>query len=233
MAVAVVTPTYNEAANIASLIPTLMGLRDDIDVIVVDDNSPDGTADVVREHSSSWPTRVHLIERPGKQGLGTAYVAGFTYALARGYDYVIQLDSDGSHQPAHIPSMVAKLEQGYDMVIGSRYVPGGSAEGLDGASRRILSRCANFYVRTVTGISVRDATGGFRAYRAPVLARVPWHTMQTKGFGFMVVTLHAMAHLGARITEVPIDFRPRAAGESKMDTAIMFEGLRTVWALRA
>jgi len=228
----VVTPTFNEAGNIGGLIRGVMGLPDELDVIVVDDSSPDGTGDLVRSIGESWPGRVRLLSRPARSGYGTAYVDGFAAAIAAGYDRVVQMDADGSHDPAHIPDMLAAVDSGADVAIGSRYVPGGSAEGLDSPWRKLLSRAAGSYTRAVTRIGVSDPTGGFRALRSELLGRVDWASVDVAGFGFQIVSLRAYVDAGARLVEVPIRFHPRTSGSSKMSARIMAEGLRVTWACR-
>ncbi|MDA8062708.1 MAG: polyprenol monophosphomannose synthase [Actinomycetota bacterium] len=230
----VVTPTFEEVGNIGRLIDAVIGLPGEpVDVLVVDDSSPDGTGEVVAAAASAHPGRVRLLSRLPRSGLGTAYVDGFAAALDAGYERVIEMDADGSHDPLVIPAMLAELEGGADVVIGSRYVPGGSAEGLGSAWRKVLSRAAGFYARRVTGIEVADITGGFRAFRSSLLSEVEWDALDVSGFGFQVVSLRAYVDLGARITEVPIHFRPRSSGESKMSAGIMAEGLRVTWSCRA
>lgn len=228
----VVTPTFCEVSNVGRLIEGVMSLPTAVDILVVDDSSPDGTGDAVRAAGQVWPGRVRLLSRPGRSGLGTAYVDGFAAALQAGYDRVIEMDADGSHDPAHIPGMLAALDAGADMVIGSRYAPGGSAEGLGSPWRKLLSRAAGGYARAVTHIGVSDPTGGFRAFRATLLDRVDWASVEVTGFGFQIVSLCAYMDAGARLAEVPIHFRPRASGSSKMSARIMAEGVRVTWACR-
>lgn len=228
----VVTPTFNEVGNVGPLIRGVMDLPGGLDVIVVDDSSPDGTGNLVRTIGERWPGRVRLLSRPARSGLGTAYVDGFAAALDAGYDRVVEMDADGSHDPAHIPDLLAALDSGADVAIGSRYVPGGSAEGLGSPWRKLLSRAAGSYARAVTRIGVSDPTGGFRAFRAELLDRVDWASVDVRGFGFQIVSLRAYVDAGARLAEVPIRFRPRGSGSSKMSARIMAEGLRVTWACR-
>ncbi|MDA8061067.1 MAG: polyprenol monophosphomannose synthase [Actinomycetota bacterium] len=234
MRTVVVTPTFEEAGNIGRLIDAILALPGvPVDVLVVDDSSPDGTGEVVAAAAAAHPGRVRLLRRPARSGLGSAYVDGFAAALEARYDRVVEMDADGSHDPASIPAMLTALDAGADAVIGSRYVPGGSAEGLGSPWRKALSRAAGFYARRVTAIEVADLTSGFRAFRASLLSRVDWEALDVAGFGFQVVSLRAYLDAGARVVEIPIRFGPRAAGESKMSTAIMAEGLRVTWACRA
>lgn len=229
----VVTPTFNEAGNIGRLIDAILSLPEPVDVLVVDDSSPDGTGELVAAAEAEHPGRIRLLSRPSRSGLGTAYVEGFAAALAAGYSRVLEMDADGSHDPAEIPGMLAALDAGADAVIGSRYIPGGSAEGLGPAWRKLLSRAAIMYARRVTRIGVSDITGGFRAFRSSLLAKVDWDDIDVSGFGFQVASLRAYVDAGARITEVPICFRPRVEGSSKMSFRIMLEGLRVTWRCRA
>ncbi len=228
----VVTPTYNEAGNVGRLIDAVLGLSEPVDVIVVDDSSPDGTGRVVAAAATAHPGRVRLLSRRQRSGLASAYVDGFAAAIAAGYRSVIEMDADGSHDPASIPTMLEALDAGADLVVGSRYVPGGSAEGLGSWRRKLLSRAAGTYARRVTGIDVADIAGGFRAFRASLLARIDWEALEVSGFGFQVVSLHAYVNAGARVVEVPIRFLPRASGHSKMSGAIVVEGVRVTWDCR-
>lgn len=229
----VVTPTFNEAGNVGRLVDAVLALPEPVDVLVVDDSSPDGTGQEVTAIAASHPGRVRLLSRPSRSGLGTAYVDGFAAALAAGYDRVIEMDADGSHDPREIPGMLAALDSGADAVVGSRYISGGSAEGLGSLWRKLLSQAAVRYARQVTHIGVADITGGFRAFRSSLLADIDWSAIAVSGFGFQVVSLRAYVDAGARIVEVPICFRPRVEGCSKMDLGIMLEGLRVTWACRA
>jgi len=229
----VVTPTFNEAGNIGRLIAAVLSLAEPVDVLVVDDSSPDGTGELVAAAAAEHPGAVRLLSRPVRSGLGTAYVDGFAAAIAAGYSQVIEMDADGSHDPAEIPGMLALLEAGADAVIGSRYVRGGSAEGLGSTWRKLLSRAAVAYARQVTDIGVADITSGFRALRSSLLADIDWGAIDASGFGFQVASLRAYVDAGARIAEVPIRFYPRVEGRSKMSLGIMLEGLRVTWAARA
>jgi len=228
--VAVVVPTYNEVDNIAGLLSKLLACDCRPDVVVVDDNSPDGTADLVRAWHGSQP-RVSLHPRQRKDGLGAAYVDGFTHVLGQNrYDAVVQMDADGSHAAEDVDRLVAALDRG-DLVIGSRYVPGGAVDGWP-AGRRILSRFGNVYARAWLGLPLRDLTGGFKAWRADTLATLGLGHVRSDGYAFQVeMTARAVAR-GARVTEVPITFRNRSAGTSKMDARIAVEALRVVPTLR-
>lgn len=228
----VVVPTYSEAATIGPLLDLLGAAAPAVDVLVVDDTSPDGTGDLVAERAQRDP-RVHLLRRPGKQGLGAAYRAGFAEALARGYDRIAQMDADLSHPPDRLPALLAALDDA-DLAIGSRYVPGGSAVGWP-RRRELLSRGGNLYARRALRLPVHDATAGFRAYRAEVLQAIGLSSVTSGGYCFQVeLTLRAL-HAGFRLVEVPITFSERADGESKMDGAVVREALLKVtgWALSA
>jgi len=236
MHITVVTPTFNEAGNVGRLIDGVFAAADrydgDFSVLVVDDSSPDGTAGVVLRAARERPGQVGLLSRPGKDGLGSAYKAGFRMAADGGADRIVHLDADGSHDPHHIPDLLAGLDGGADLAVGSRYVPGGSNAGLAGAHRKLLSRGANFYARSVLGVPCNDLTGGFRAFDVALLERVDLDAVPATGFSFLPAFLKAAHAAGAAIVEVPIVFKPRAHGESKMSAAMMVEGLRSTWAMR-
>jgi dolichol-phosphate mannosyltransferase len=230
----IVVPTYEEALTIGGLLdsiigePTLARFR----VLVVDDASPDGTAKVVRAHPD-YGTRVHLLNRSGKSGLGPAYRAGFAWARDRGYDVVVQMDADGSHPVDAVPTLVAALEDA-DVAIGSRYVPGGRTVDWSWL-RRLVSRAGNAYVRMMLGLPVHDCTAGFRAYRRAALALLSDDGTHAGGYSFQIESTWLAARRGMRMAEVPITFAERQAGQSKMSTAIVIEALWRVllWRLRA
>ena len=227
--VAVIIPTYNERDNIESIVSRVRAAAPAVDILIVDDNSPDGTGDIADKLTSD--ARVHVMHRPGKSGLGTAYIAGFNWALAGGYDVMVEMDADGSHDPRDLPTMLAALESA-DLVIGSRYVPGGTVVNWP-KSREALSRGANIYVRLMLGISVRDATGGYRAYRAQTLREIGLEDVSSQGYCFQIdLTLRTIERAG-KVIEVPITFTERARGASKMSRAIVFEALWRVgrWGL--
>jgi len=218
--VAVVIPTYNERDNIEPIVGRLRAAAPGADVLVVDDNSPDGTGEIADKLAASDP-RVHVLHRPGKSGLGTAYLAGFRWALDNGYQVVVEMDADGSHDPRDLPGMLAALDRA-DLVIGSRYVPGGTTVNWP-RSREALSRAANLYVRLVLGIGVHDATGGFRAYRAATLGRIGLDGVDSQGYCFQVDLTLRTVLAGLRVREVPITFTERALGASKMNRAVIAE----------
>jgi dolichol-phosphate mannosyltransferase len=229
--VLVVTPTYDEVDNVAGHITAVLGRPMTPDVLIVDDGSPDGTGARVRELAAAHPGRVELIERAGKQGLGSAYVAGFRWAVEQGrWDVVVQMDVDGSHDPRAVDGLVAALDQA-DLALGSRYVRGGRVE--DWPWRRLaLSWFGNLYARTVLRVGVRDLTGGFKAWRVDLLKSLDVGLTTVEGYSFQVETTFRALHLGARVVEVPIVFRDRQFGESKMDAAIAREAVGAVWRIR-
>jgi len=228
----VVIPTYQEALNVATAVRRVREHVPAADVLVVDDNSPDGTADLV-EGLGVELGRVQVLRRAGRGGLGGAYRAGWARALDRGYDVVVSMDADGSHDAASLPALLAAVAAGADLAIGSRYVPGGSVPGWP-RHRLLLSRGGNRYAGVVLGVDVRDSTAGFRAYRADLLRRIDVSSLRANGYGFQIELVHRASRLGARIVEVPITFVDRTLGTSKMSPAIIWEalGLVTWWAVR-
>lgn len=226
----IVIPTYNERQNIADMIPALFGLHiPDMHVLIVDDSSPDRTADVVREFQKNYPA-LHLEIRPKKSGLGRAYIHGFTYALNHGAKYVIQMDADFSHSPDDVPKLLKALDQ-YDLVLGSRYSQGISVINWP-LRRLLLSLAANLYVRLITGMPFKDATGGFKAWRTATLQAIDLESVKADGYGFQIIMTHRAWKKKMRITEVPIIFTERREGQSKMSNAIILEALWLVWRLR-
>ena len=227
MRVAVVIPTYQEADNIATAVEGVRAAVPDAGVLVVDDSSPDGTADVARAHHAE------VLLRPRREGLAAAYRDGWARMLDEGYDVIVSMDADGSHDPSALPALLARIEQGADLAMGSRYVPGGRVPGWP-AYRLWLSKGGSLYSRTVLGLRVRDATGGYRAYRADLLQRIGVDTLRASGYGFQIELVHRAARLGARIEEVPITFVDRRRGTSKMHAGIIVEALALVtwWGLR-
>jgi dolichol-phosphate mannosyltransferase len=218
----VVVPTYNEAETISDTLTLLLERPFRPDVLVVDDSSPDGTGDLVRAAMAEHPDRVHVLSRPGKQGLGRAYAAGFAHALAMDrYDVVVQMDADGSHAADDVDLLVAATERA-DLAIGSRYVAGGDSTGLTGP-REVLSRGGNVYARVLLRAGVNDLTGGFKAWRSTLLAKVLTEDTASDGYGFQIEMTLRAARSGATITEVPITFHERRAGASKMNWRIAAE----------
>jgi len=225
----VVVPTYNEADNVPQLLPTILKLGDHFNVLVVDDGSPDGTAKLVKELQKAEP-RIHLIERAGKMGLGTAYVAGFKYALANGFDFVFEMDADFSHDPQELPHLLEKA-QTYDLVIGSRYISGVNVVNWP-LRRLILSYGANVYTRIITGMPVRDATGGFKCFRRKVLESIDLDAIHSNGYAFQIEMNFKTWRNGFKILEIPIVFTDRIIGVSKMSKHIVYEAVWMVWRLK-
>ena len=218
-------PTYEERQNLESMAARLRGAVPDADLLVVDDNSPDGTGDLADKLSEADP-HIQVLHRTDKAGLGPAYIAGFRWALERGYDAVVEMDADGSHQPEQLPDLLAALDHA-DGVIGSRWVPGGKLQNWP-KSREVLSRAANVYTRIVLGLKIKDATGGYRAYRASALRAISLDTVESAGYCFQIDLTLRMVHAGLRIVEVPITFVERARGASKMSRAIIGEAFLRV-----
>lgn len=228
MRAAVLVPTYQEAANIADLLRAIRSEAPEVDVLVIDDASPDGTADVAEEVAAELG-RVEVLRRAAKDGLGNAYRAGFAHALAQGHDVLVTFDADFSHDPKAIPSFLRKLDEGCDLVIGSRYVEGGSTPNWP-FHRRALSKYGNRYTGWVLSLPVRDITSGFRAYRGETLLAIEYATTRASGYAFMTELAVRIAASGARIGEVPIEFRDRVRGTSKMSGRIIAESmLRVTW----
>lgn len=225
----VVTPTYNEAENIKRLIESVLSQGDEIEMLVIDDNSPDGTALIIKEIMKSNP-RVHLIERPGKMGLGTAYVEGFKYALKHNFDFIIEMDADFSHDPKEIPNLLKKAEN-YDLVLGSRYVDGIRILNWP-ISRLILSYGASLYTRWITGLPVKDTTGGFKCFRRKVLESIDLDKIKSNGYAFQIEMNFKAWKKGFKITEHPIIFADRTYGTSKMSKKIVYEAIFLVWKLK-
>jgi glycosyltransferase involved in cell wall biosynthesis len=226
-AVQVIVPTYNEKENITSLAELLLTLPVVPNVIIVDDNSPDGTGDIADHLAATHPGRVHVIHRSGKLGLGTAYIAGFKHALAEGSELIVTMDADFSHHPRYIPDMVGKIMQGYDLVIGSRYVPGGGAVECT-LPRKMLSWGANAIARTMLNLQAHDTTAGFRCYRREVLASIPLDEIFSSGYSFLIEMLYKVQRGGWRVGEVPIIFENRQQGVSKISKTEVFKALYTV-----
>ena len=228
----VVLPTYDEAANIVEVVRRIRSAVPAATVLVVDDNSPDGTADLAQA-TGAEVGQVEVLRRRGKGGLGRAYRAGFAWGLERGYEVLIEMDADLSHDPASLPDLLQAVDDGADAVIGSRYVAGGTIPEWVW-HRRALSRWGNRYAAFVLGLKVADATAGFRAYRGSLLERLDLGGIRADGYGFQIEMTYLAAQAGGAIREVPIAFRDRARGESKMSTNIVVEALLLVtwWAVR-
>jgi glycosyltransferase involved in cell wall biosynthesis len=219
----VVVPTYEEAANIPELLHRLRAAAPEVDVLVVDDSSPDGTAKLAQEMNEELG-QIEVLVRDEKSGLGTAYRAGFAIGIDRGYDVLVQMDADLSHDPTMLPALIANAEHGADLTIGSRYVPGGLTENWP-RRRRMLSRWGNRYAAGVLGLAVNDATAGYRAYRTDALERMKFDSVAADGYGFQVEMTYRIVRIGGKVVEFPITFRDRTAGESKMSGGIVREAL--------
>ena len=226
----VIVPTYNERENIRRLVESVLAQDERIDMLIVDDGSPDGTGAIVEEIGASNP-RVHLLSRPKKMGLGTAYVAGFRWALARDYAYVLEMDADFSHDPAHLPQFLAAIEN-TDLVLGSRYQEGRVTVVNWPINRLILSYLANMYARAITGLHVWDATGGFKCFRRSVLEAIDLDHVRSNGYAFQIEMTFRAVRKHFRITEIPIVFVDRTEGTSKMSPHIVREAVWMVWRLR-
>ncbi|MDQ4070861.1 MAG: polyprenol monophosphomannose synthase [Actinomycetota bacterium] len=228
----VVLPTYQEAENVAEVLRRLRAAAPAADVLVIDDSSPDGTAAIAKAAGHELG-RVDVLVRPAKSGLGSAYRAGFAEGLARGYDVLVEMDSDLSHDPARLPALLRAVVAGADLALGSRYVPGGTIPNWP-FHRRWLSRWGNRYADLLLGLSVRDATSGFRAYRADALRAIDLESVRADGYGFQIEMAYRVAANGGRIVELPIEFVDRERGTSKMSLRIIVEALVLVtwWGLR-
>lgn len=229
----VVIPTYNEVDNILEAIRRVRMAVPEVEILVVDDNSPDGTGDVVDEARTGDPL-LHVMRRPGKAGLGAAYQAGFAWGAARDFEVMVEMDADLSHDPAALPQLLAAVRDGADLAIGSRYVPGGSIPGWPW-HRRALSRWANRYASVMLSLPVADATAGYRAYRTEMLAAIDLPTVRAAGYGFQIEMTQRVARLGGVIVEVPIAFTDRTRGKSKMSGDIVVEAmvLVTRWGIES
>jgi len=226
----VIIPTYNEKENIRSIVELVLSQAPNVEVLVVDDSSPDGTAGIVDEMGKANP-RVHLMTRPGKRGLGTAYIAGFQWGLERGYAYLIEMDADFSHDPREIPNMLKAIQQS-DLVLGSRYANGIRVVNWP-LRRLVLSKGASYYVRVITGLPVADPTGGFKCFRRRVLEAIALDEVRSNGYAFQIEMTYKAWMQGFRVCEIPITFADRYAGQSKMSGAIVREALWMVWGLAA
>jgi dolichol-phosphate mannosyltransferase len=222
----VIIPTYNEAENIERILHRIAESLPEAGVLVVDDGSPDGTADLVKSVAVDLPD-VHLLTRAGKGGLGSAYRAGFEWGLQEGYDALIEMDADFSHDPAALPAILAPLSEGFDLSIGSRYIKGGAIPNW-ARHRHLLSEGGNRYASVVLGLGVADSTAGFRAYSAGIMRKLNLNVIRAEGYGFQIEMTYRAKQHGAAIVEVPITFVDRAAGESKMSSRIVLEALALV-----
>lgn len=228
----IIIPTYNEIENIFKIIPAVLAKDDSFEVLIIDDGSPDGTANAVKQMQKNYPTRLHLFQRSGKLGLGTAYVAGFKWALERDYTYIFEMDADFSHNPNDLPRLLSECtEKGADMSVGSRYCNGINVVNWP-LTRIMISYCASIYVRTVLGFRIFDSTAGFVCYSRRVLETIDLNAVKMKGYGFQIELKYTAHKLGFKIGEVPVIFVNRQEGTSKMSGSIFGEAFWGVLALR-
>jgi dolichol-phosphate mannosyltransferase len=229
----VVIPTYNEADNLPAMAGELLALDlPGLEILIVDDNSPDGTGEIADDLAERYPAHVHVLHRAGKMGLGTAYIAGFTYALEQGADLIFQMDADFSHSPSYIPQFVEAIE-GYDVVIGSRYVAGGRTDERWSWWRYLLSWWANsVYTRLILGVKVKDATAGFKCWRRATLEGIGLERVRSNGYVFQVEMAYLTEKLGYRCLELPIYFEDRRIGQSKMTVPVKIEAALRTWQIR-
>jgi dolichol-phosphate mannosyltransferase len=222
-------PTYNERENVGPVVEAILAAAPGLDVLVIDDDSPDGTGQLA-DALAARDRRVHVLHRVGKEGLGKAYLAGFAWALQRGYGLVLEMDADFSHDPSYVPILLARAAQA-DLVLGSRYVPGGGTENW-GLARRLLSRGGSLYARLILGVPIRDLTGGFKCFRREVLEAIDLPTVECSGYAFQIELTYRTLRKGFRVVEVPIVFVDRRVGQSKMSRRIVLEAVRKVWSIR-
>jgi dolichol-phosphate mannosyltransferase len=226
----IVTPTYNERENLPWFVTAVRRAAPDADIMIVDDASPDGTGEVA-DALARDDEHVRVLHRPGKQGLGTAYVAAFLDGLDRGYDFFLEMDADLSHDPKYLPAFFDALEHGADVVIGSRNISGGSVEGW-GVGRHLISKGGSLYSRTILGLGVRDLTSGYKAFSRRALEAVDLPELHSNGYSFQIETTYRAIRKGMKVVEVPIVFVDRRAGQSKMSRRIFAEAIAVVWRLR-
>jgi len=226
----VIVPTYNEKENIQAVIEKLRSLRIQLDILIIDDNSPDGTAQIVRNLQQKFEN-IYLLERQGKLGLGTAYVMGFQWALERDYEFILEMDADLSHNPDDVPRLIKKCESGYDLVVGSRYCKGVNVINWP-IKRLLLSYGANYYTRFVTRMPLKDATAGFKCFRRNVLESIDLSRIKASGYSFQIEMDFRAWDRGFKVTEIPIVFVERSEGKSKMSRNIVWEAIFMVWKLK-
>jgi len=223
-------PTYNERDNIEAIAGAALAADRRIDVLVIDDNSPDGTGAIADALAAKEP-RAHVLHRPAKQGLGRAYLDGFRWALSRNYSFVLEMDADFSHHPKYLPVLLDRAEGGADLVLGSRYVPGGGTVNW-GAARKLVSRAGSLYARTILRLPQRDLTGGFKCFRRRVLESIDLASVHSTGYAFQIELTYRAIKKGFRVEEIPIVFEDRRVGQSKLSRGIILEALAMVWKLR-
>lgn len=229
----VVMPTYNEAENLPDMVSALFSLGlEGLEMLVVDDNSPDGTGDIAERLAQERPGKIHVIHREGKLGLGTAYLAGFRYALSRGADFIFEMDADFSHSPSYVPKLL-EVAQEHDIAVGSRYIPGGGVDANWSLWRRFLSWWGNsIYARMVLGLKVHDSTAGFKCFRRSALEILDLNKVSSQGYAFQVEIAYSCEKKGLRVGEVPIVFPDRVRGKSKMSANIGLEAAWRVWQIK-
>ncbi len=225
----IVMPTYNESENLPKILDAIFESLPQTHILIVDDGSPDGTGDIADARAAA-DERIHVMHREGKLGLGTAYIAGFKWALARDYTHVFEMDADFSHEPTRLPLFLEAADEA-DVVLGSRWVKGGGTVGWP-LKRQLLSKGGSLYARTILGVGVKDLTGGFKCFRREVLERIDLDGIQAIGYGFQIELTYRSIKAGFRVKEIPIRFADRIAGQSKMSGAIFKEALGIVWKLR-
>jgi len=227
--VLIVIPTYNEKENISTIIPEILKLNLNIEILVVDDNSPDGTGKVVDNLAQENP-KIQVIHRQEKSGLATAYIAGFHYALKKDYDYIMQMDADFSHDPKYIPDFLKYMKE-YDLVLGSRYISGGGVVNW-GPLRKFISQGGSFYARNVLGTKIKDFTGGFKCFKKETLIKIDLDSVCSIGYAFNIELTYRTLKNGLKVKEIPIIFVDRRVGKSKMSKSIFLEALFKVWKLK-
>ena len=226
----IIVPTYNERDNLPILLDAIFHVTEDVNVLVIDDASPDGTGEIADELAQR-DSRVIVQHRAGKLGLGTAYVQGFRYAIDQGYDVVVEMDADMSHDPRYLPALLEALEAGADLAVGSRNIPSGGVEGW-GIGRQILSKGGSLYSRTILGVGIRDMTTGYKAFKRSTLEAIHIDSLESNGYSFQIETTYRTIKAGLRVVEVPIVFVDRRVGKSKMSRRIFAEAVAMVWKLR-
>ncbi|MBK7859519.1 MAG: polyprenol monophosphomannose synthase [Archangiaceae bacterium] len=226
----VIIPTYNERDNVSAITAAALAADPRLDVLIVDDNSPDGTGQIADELAAKEP-RVQVLHRAKKEGLGRAYLHAFAWGLERGYEYLIEMDADFSHDPKYLAPMLNEAEGGADLVIGSRYVDGGGTVNW-GPGRKLLSRGGSLYARTILGVPLRDLTAGFQCFRRAVLQAIDLNAVKSSGYAFQIELKYRTLKAGFRVKEIPILFEDRRVGQSKMSRKIFVEGLTMVWKLK-
>lgn len=232
MKITIVMPTYNEAVNLPLIVPKLLSLGiAGLSVLVVDDNSPDGTGRVAEELAEKYPGRVEVLHREAKAGLGSAYITGFKHALRDGADYIFEMDADLSHPPTDIPHFLEEIRH-HEVVVGSRYVPGGMVDPEWSLWRKFLSWAGNLYARFVTGLQVHDTTAGFKCFRRSALLGLDLERVRSDGYAFQVEMAYACQKKGYQVAEIPISFAERTQGRSKMSFKIVLEAIWRVWQIR-